>query len=70
MDEIRALILAMTDQAIHDWADGTEEPAFPMTPQDCTTTANLIFNTAANAMAYGFCKGIEARCNSQRGAEE
>ena len=70
MDEVKAIILAMTDQAIRDWSDGTEEPVFPMTPKDCATTANLIFNAAANAMAYGFCKGLEAQCNMQRGAVE
>lgn len=60
MDETRAIILAMTDQAIREWADGTVEPMFPMELKNCGTTVNVIWNTAANVMAYGFLKGLEA----------
>lgn len=70
MDEVKALILAMTDQAIREWNDGSEEPMFPVTPEDCKTAANMIWNAAANAMAYGFWKGIEAGRKDPKGGLE
>lgn len=60
MDEEREMILSLTDQAITEWTNGTLEPVFPVTDETRECPANMLWNMAANAMAYGLAKGIEA----------
>lgn len=60
MDEERELILALTEQAIKEWNDGTAEPMFPITDEDRKCKGNMLWVMAANAMAYGLMKGIAA----------
>lgn len=70
MDETRAIILAMTDQAIREWETGIVEPMFPVTDETRKNHVNMLWNMAINAMAYGFWKGIAAGLNSQTEVEE
>lgn len=60
MDEDQKMILALTEQAIREWTDGTVEVMFPVTDETRECRANMLWNMAANAIAYGLAKGIEA----------
>lgn len=60
MDEDQKMILALTEQAIREWTDGTAEVMFPVTDETRECRANMLWNMAANAIAYGLAKGIEA----------
>lgn len=70
MDAEREFILALTEQALKEWNDGTTEPAFPITPEDRENSANMLWIMAANAMAYGLMKGLDVGLKGRKGAAQ